>query len=162
MFVKRLSLILLAACATISFADNAQAVRKTLTANYKAFSAAFQKKDSATISAMLTDDYTATPPKGPTLNKTQICQDLQRQMSMISNATWVRNITSLKLDGNHAIAVVHGNFHGTMTGQDAKSHDFKLDAITTDTWVKAGKGYKLQKSVVGKQDVTFDGKKIPG
>jgi len=161
--VKRFALILLAAtCASVSLADNAQAVRKTLNGNYKAISAAFVKRDAKTISDLMTDDYTATPLNGPTLTKAQIMQDMQRQMSSITNASWIRTITSLKLTGKNAIAVVKGNFQGTITGPDSKPHQFKLDALTTDTWLKTAKGYRLQKSVVSKNDVTVDGKKMGG
>lgn len=157
--MKRALLFFVAiACCASAFGDNLKAVRKTLDSNYKAFTKDFQKRDSKAMLAMMTDDYTVTQPGGQTLTKQQIGDAMETQMKMTSNATWIRKITSLKLDGKKAIAQVQGNFHGTITGPDSKPHDFKLDAVTTDTWVKTSSGYKLQKSVVLKNNVAVDGK----
>jgi len=157
--MKRVAFLFFAlTCCALATADNVQTVRKTLDANYKGFSQAFLKKDSKALFALMTDDYTVTQPNGATFTKDQIKASLDQQMKIMTSATWVRKITSLKLNGKDAIAVVDGLFQGKATGPDGKAHDVKVAAHTTDTWTKVGKIYKLKKSVVSKNDVTVDGK----
>lgn len=162
--MKRYALILLAvACAAVSFAENPKAVRKILDANYKKFAKTFQTKNAKAMLDMMTDDYTVTQPNGQVLTKAQIGKAMTQQMQAFTNSTWVRKITSLKVNGNQAVAQVSGDFNGTLVGgPDNKPHKFRLVATTTDTWIKNGKLYKLQKSVVQKNAVTMDGKPAGG
>jgi ketosteroid isomerase-like protein len=134
------------------------AVKKQLTANYKAFSTAFQTKNIDSVAGLMTDDYTVVQPGGQIAKKAQIVATFKQEAAMMSDTKWVRTITNLTTKGNQAIAIVDGNFTGHLAGQDGKAHDFKLVATTQDTWTKTPKGYKLQKSVVQKNVVTIDGK----
>ena len=79
---------------------------------------------------------------------------------MMSDSKWDRTISKLTVSGKQAVAIVNGNFLGHMSGQDSKPHEFRLVATTQDTWIKTAKGYKLQKSVVQKNTIMFDGKEM--
>jgi ketosteroid isomerase-like protein len=157
--MKRLLIVMAALmCFGSAVADNPKQVQRALEAHYKSISNSFKKKDSKSIFALMTDDYTITQPDGTALTKEQIKGSIEQQMNVIRDATWTRTITSLKLKGKEAVANVKGNFHGKIPGQDGQMHDFKLDAVTIDTWVKTPKGYLLQKSLVQKNTITVDGK----
>ena len=134
------------------------ALKKQLAANYKAFGTAFQTKSIDSVANLMTDDYKVVQPNGKVATKPEIVATFKQEASMMSDVKWVRTITNLTTKGNQAIAIVDGNFTGHIAGQDGKPHDFKLVATTQDTWTKTPKGYKLQKSVVQKNVVTFDGR----
>ena len=153
-------LVLAIACASAQAASN-DSVKKQLTANYAAFSKAFQTKNMSTVAGLMTDDYVVVQPGGKTSNKTEILQDFNQQAGMINGAKWDRKITKLTVSGKQAVAIVDGNFSGNMAGQDGKPHVFRLIATTQDTWTKTPSGYRLQKSVVQKNKVTIDGKEMP-
>jgi len=158
-------LALVCAAITIGVAAHAagdnKALRKTLMAKYNAFTAAFQAKDIDKVSAMMTDDYTATQ-GAQTFTRDQIVTDFKGRMAASSNVKWPRTIKSLTVAGNNAIVVVDGHFTGTMTDPKNTKHDFEFTATSKDTWTKTPQGWKMRSSVVKNAVMKMDGKPFNG
>lgn len=160
MAMKRaLMFILAVACVAVASADNPQAVKKQLQANYNAISQAVKNNKVDKLGSMLTDDYTAVQKNGQSLTKQQVMTEFKGLASQLRNTKWVRTVKSVALSGNQAVAIVDGNFSGQITDpRDNKTHSLSQVATSKDTWIKKGGKYLLQKSEVQKNTMTMDGK----
>lgn len=133
-------------------------VRTQLTANYAAFSKAFQNRDIHACAQMMMPNYVAATPDGGKANRKQVLADLKQRMTNLSDVTWSRTITKLNGSTDTALATVDGDLKGTMDDKAGRPHAVELVATTLDLWVRSKTGWKLQHSRLLKARLTVDGK----
>ena len=132
--------IIFTAIAVPSLADDSQ-IRKSLTANYAAISAAFKKQSTKTMADFMTKDFTALQPGGNVKNKEQVLADIERQVQAMKNPLWVRTIGTITQKGGDAIVNVRGKITGTVADPEGKPHQMEFNAKAKDTWTKSGNGW---------------------
>lgn len=157
---KAICLLLAISVAGVAVADGNAVVQRQLNANYAAISKAFQRHDASKIEALLANDYLVVQANGQSLPRDHALQALRWQMKAMQGANWSRKVRSVMVSGKKAIAIVDGDFSGTMVAPDGKRHRMRLVSTSKDTWVRSRNGYLLSRSNVQKSVATMDGRRM--
>ena len=104
-------------------------------------------------------DYTQTTKKGERLTLDGIKQAVPRILLAAQKIIDKTTIQKFSMKGNKAVAIVlrHTDL-SIMNPQTQKPVKMIVDAVTVDTWVKAGKNWKLKLSQGKSEKQTLDGK----
>jgi ketosteroid isomerase-like protein len=146
------SLCLALFVAAIGFAS--ASVKSELEARYREVTAAFKAKNVSAIENILMANYEAVGQDGRSIGRKQVLDGFKQQMDMVTDVTWVRKITDLKVNGSAALATVDGDLRAHMQGHKT----LELIATTVDDWVKTPKGWKLMVSHLKSSKMLMNGK----
>lgn len=133
------------------------ALQKEISANYAAISQAFVKRDETKIESFFARDYKIVQPNGQGLAHDHVLQAMRWQMKAMQHPHWDRKVRSVTLTGGQAVAIVDGDFSGTIVAPDGRSHVVRQVSTSKDVWIKTPKGYRLRQSQVLKSSATMDG-----
>jgi|SRR5579871_3355266 len=159
-FATALTALLLAPL--IARTDPTADARKAIQASYDHADAAVTKKDVNTAVSNRTSDYTTTGPHGETLTATQEREALTQLMKSLKSIKATTSIQAIKLKG--ATATVIAKEHADMfltSPQSPKPAHLIVDDVVQDTWIKTGKGWRINHSKTLKESATQDGKPVP-
>lgn len=122
---------------------------------------AMVKGDMKSLEAMMkagvTKDFTYTE-AGKTMNFSQMMEMMKQSMGAMKVTSAHTDIVTVKEKGNMGVATQKRTLTGIMTTPDKKTHKMSFGGMTTDTFVKVGKEWKMQKMVWGKNTMMMDGK----
>lgn len=142
----------------------AQSLRSQIDTYNKAISNAMMKKDFATMGKLLhasvTPDFKYIEDRpGKPLDADGMIKELQMGLGGFQKVTSASaHITSLKETGKTAAVVVVYKMGGIVPGKDKKAHTMLSSGVSTETYVKAGGGWKLKQMVWKDTAMLLDGK----
>jgi len=158
LIASMLALPAMANCAEVETAAESS-LRALLEGRYAAMKSAMANRDQQAVAALLAPDFLSVDVAGKSENASQMLQEiaaLPKDPNKASDTT----IVSVKLSGD--TATVDQRYHMTTTkaGADGAQHAVELVTLSTDTWIKSGDAWLLQKTVTNQLDYTLDGRSV--
>ncbi len=96
---------------------------------------------------------------GKTMTYDQMMAQMKASMSAMKCTSAVAKLVTLKEKGNMGTSTESHVMTGTMTGgPDKKLHKVSFSGMSTNTYVKVGKMWKMSKMSWGKSTMMMDGK----
>lgn len=95
---------------------------------------------------------------GKTMTYDQMMAQMKASMSSLKCTSAVAKLRTLKEKGNMGTSTESHMMKGTMTGPDKKPHSMTMSGMSTNTYVKVGKMWKMSKMSWGKSTMMMDGK----
>ena len=141
----------LAPILAVSLVTHTPSPKEVLIAKYKQFNTSYLKSDRNGIDAWVKNNcqpkfsYTSFHKTKYSLDgfRTSLTQDMQNTTRVISSTLTVR---SVQAKGQQQIVIIASEFKG-MVNIDSRRYSLSDQSVDTDTWVKQGKEWKLQKRV---------------
>ena len=88
----------------------------------------------------------------------QMMEQMKANMSAMKCTSAVAKLVTLKEKGNTATSTESHVMKGTTMGADKKSHTMSFSGMSTNTYVKVGKDWKMSRMSWGKSTMMMDGK----
>jgi ketosteroid isomerase-like protein len=153
-----LALLSVMPCAAAETAAES-ALRSVLEGRYAAMKAAMAARDRQAIAALLAPDFVSVDLSGRSESAEQMLPKLAG-MPDDPNKVSETTLLSVKLDGD--VATVSQRYHMTTTKVDEKGvrHPVEIVTVSTDTWVRSGDTWRLQRTVTDQIDYTVDGRSV--
>lgn len=153
-------LLVLSLAASYAFARDASAeFKKYVSSMMPKILRAIEKCDADFFDKISTSDFTMTE-MGRTANKAQSLAEMKQMGQMVKSMKGSMKLLTAKVVDGKGIATTYGKYHSVMKpDQTGKSHTMDLEIWYTETWVKSGNGWKIQKMVATKPGkMLMDGK----
>lgn len=123
--------------------------------------ATLQKNDMAAFERVTRSHVTAdfkSKENGKWMTFKEMLTQMKMQMAMMKVNKCQAMVTKAMEKGNTGTTWTKHSMSGTMMTPDKKSHKITYAASSKDTWVKAGKGWKVSKMEWTDTHMTMDGK----
>ncbi len=125
--------------------------KEVMQAKYKAYNVCFVKRDEPGILAWIKTNclakfsYTSYHKTRYSLDgfKSSVLQDMRNTQKVISSTLTVR---SAEQKGNELVVIFASEFKGTVN-IDSRRYTLSDQSVSTDTWVKSGKDWKISKRI---------------
>jgi ketosteroid isomerase-like protein len=135
-------------------------LKKELEKRYAAMKVAIDARDRQALATFLTPDFVNVDVS----DKPQTAEEMLSHLAASRkdpNRKSETTVLSVRLNGN--VATVSQRYHMTTVkvSSDGSRHPTEIEALSTDTWVRSGNTWLLQKTVAEERDYSVDGKKMP-
>ena len=152
--------LLLSVCSNLAMAEEpCGSLRATLDARYAAMKTAMEAHDAAALKSTLASGFSSVTMGGQSLNADQMIADVNR-IPPDPHRSSVTTVLSCTGSVKDLIVKQKYDMKVERPGQDGAPHHIELISLSTDTWVKPGATWLLQKTSTN--DMTFykDGKLV--
>lgn len=137
-------------------------LKKEFDTLYAKLDKALLSKDSKTILAYQTKDYTSKSKKGEVMNAKQSAENMEMAFSLFQKInSSVSKVEKVEAGEEHeAVVIVSQSFSGTINGPDNQPHEMNITAKSREIWVHEGDSWKIKYSEELEQKTLLDGKPI--
>ncbi|HEV2650313.1 MAG TPA: nuclear transport factor 2 family protein [Rhizomicrobium sp.] len=128
-------------------------------ARYATMKAVMAKRDASGITALLAPNFTSVDVSGQTSTGTQMSNEVAA-LPIDPNKTSETTILSVSAD--HDIATVNQRYDmkTAKPAADGATRNVELIALSTDTWIKSGGTWLLQRTVTKQADYFVNGQSV--
>ncbi len=159
MYGKRhlaIALLVMTGLATGAAAATDGDLKPVLQARYATMKAAMAAHDGKAISALLAPDFVSVEVSGQTVTGAQMISGvaaLPPDPNKVSQTT----LLSVTANGNTATVDQRYDMKTVKTGTDGVTKNIELVTLSTDTWIKSGGAWLIQRSVTKQIDYFVNG-----
>jgi hypothetical protein len=144
-------------------AGSDQAIAKTIQAAYDIQDKAFDQKDVAGFVSIYTGDYTEILKGGQKSNLEQVKNSLRQMLAIATVTKQVCKVASIKNVSDGVLATVDERCEVVLTPPGGKKpQDMVGLGVFEDLWVKTDNGWMDKRSTLVTDNMTLDGKPVPG
>lgn len=152
-----LSIVCVSAAAVACRADDS--LKAALESRYAAMKAAMAARDSEAITAMLAPDFAAVDVFGQSKKASRVMLELA---AVKPDPNKTREVTLIEVTPAGDSVTVQQRYHmkTVATEADGTQHSVELVTLSTDTWVKPGDTWLLQRTVTNELSMFRDGQMV--
>ena len=135
------------------------ALRAVLEGRYAAMKSAMADRDQQAVAALLAPGFLSIDVSGKSEDASQMLQELA---ALPKDPRKASETTLLSVEVSGDTATVEQRYHmtTTKTSPDERSHAVELVTLSTDTWIKSGEAWLLQRTATNQLDYTVDGRPV--
>ena len=146
-------------CAVAEETAAESALRGVLEGRYAAMKAAMAARDRQAVAALLAPDFVSVD----LADKSETREQMLAQIALLPNdpeKVSETKLLSVKLNGD--VATVSQRYHMTTTKVDGDGvrHPVVIVTLSTDTWVRSGDTWLMQRTVTDQIDYSVDGRSV--